>query len=60
MKKLLTLALTFGAPFNANATQWCEQNVDKLQLFYVNGIYTTASSFFENLKSLEKVPRRIS
>lgn len=53
MKKLV-LALIFSVSFNTNATQWCEKNVDKLQLFYINGMYTTADSFYESLKSLER------
>ncbi|WBA15523.1 KTSC domain-containing protein [Salinivibrio proteolyticus] len=39
--------------FHSHAGSWCEKNIDKLQLFYVNGMYTTPSAFISNIKDID-------
>ncbi|WP_052437617.1 KTSC domain-containing protein [Vibrio jasicida] len=53
MKKLLSILPLLWLIPNAQASNWCESNVDKLQLFYVNGMYTTPSGFASNVKDLD-------
>ena len=51
-KPLLILPLLSLIP-NAQASNWCESNVDKLQLFYMNGMYNTPNEFIPNVKALD-------
>ena len=53
MKKLLSILTLLWIIPNAQANNWCESNIDKLQLFYVNGMYTTPSGFVSNIKDLD-------
>ncbi|EOB6303246.1 TPA: KTSC domain-containing protein [Vibrio vulnificus] len=51
--KIMATALTLIGASNAHAYTWCENSIDKLQLFYVNGMYTTASGYANNLDALD-------
>ena len=54
MKKLGLVVALSSVLYSGSSFAECEGNVDKLQLFYINGMFTSYEGASDNLEFLER------